>query len=165
MMNWIKILSFNVLKPLINSSPTLISINSISVQKRVSWRFNAASNNTTHLGLHIKCPQILRDCKKITHIKFRGNPSGGSHAFAADRRKDGPTDTSNFEPNSHTPCRAHAILRRCRVFRESPRCSRKYPNCYSYSLTDRCASDNNLRGNPRRSRKNPNAGMSPKCRL
>jgi len=35
------------------------------------------------------------------------------------------------------PCRAPAMLRQCRVLRESPRGSRKYPNCYSNSLTDR----------------------------
>ena len=76
------------------------------------------------------------------------------------------------------PCRAPALLRQCRVLRESPRDSRKYPNCYSNSLTDRLfssvllplftvvgmdrcedwyASDNNLRGTPRGSRKKPNA--------
>jgi hypothetical protein len=64
--------------------------------------------------------------------------------------------------------------------RGTPRGSRKYPNCYSNSLTDcpfcsvllplftvagmdRCeedwdASDNNLRGTARGSRKKPNAG-------
>jgi hypothetical protein len=31
--------------------------------------------------------------------------------------------------NSHIPCRAPAILRQCCVLRESPRGSRKYPNC------------------------------------
>jgi hypothetical protein len=31
--------------------------------------------------------------------------------------------------NSHIPCRAPALLRQCRVLRESPRGSRKYPNC------------------------------------
>jgi hypothetical protein len=31
--------------------------------------------------------------------------------------------------NSHMPCRAPAILRQCRVLRESPRGRRKYPNC------------------------------------
>jgi len=30
--------------------------------------------------------------------------------------------------NSHMPCRAPALLRRCRVLHESPRGSRKYPN-------------------------------------
>jgi hypothetical protein len=30
---------------------------------------------------------------------------------------------------SHIPCRAPAVLRHCRVLRESPRGSRKYPNC------------------------------------
>jgi hypothetical protein len=67
--------------------------------------------------------------------------------------------------NSYTPCRAPAILRQCRVLRESPRCSRKYPNCWSYTLTDWHASDNNLRGTPSGSRKKPNAGKSPTCRL
>jgi hypothetical protein len=42
--------------------------------------------------------------------------------------------------------RAPTILRQCRVLRESPRGSRKYPNCLSYSLTDWYASGNNLRG-------------------
>jgi hypothetical protein len=65
--------------------------------------------------------------------------------------------------NSHIPCRAPAILRQCRVVREIPRGSRKYPNCCSYSLTDWYASDN-LRGTPRVSRKKPNAGRSPTCR-
>jgi len=66
------------------------------------------------------------------------------------------------------------MLRQCRVLRESPCGSRKYPNCYFSSLTDRLplftdvgmdrceedwyASDNNLRGTPRGSRKKPNAG-------
>jgi len=104
--------------------------------------------------------------------------------------------------DSHIACRAHAApmplschavplihtghaaplparLRQCRVLRESPHGSRKYPNCYSNSLTDRLfcsvllplftvvgmdrceevwyASDNNLRGTPRGSRKKPNA--------
>jgi hypothetical protein len=67
--------------------------------------------------------------------------------------------------NSHMSCRSPAILRQCRVLRESPRGSRKYPNCYSYSLTDCNASDNNLRGTPRGSRKKPNAGRSRTCRL
>jgi len=31
--------------------------------------------------------------------------------------------------NSHMPYRAPALLRQCRVLRESPRGSRKYPNC------------------------------------
>jgi len=31
--------------------------------------------------------------------------------------------------NSHIQCRAPAVLRQCRVLRESPRGSRKYPNC------------------------------------
>jgi len=31
--------------------------------------------------------------------------------------------------NSHMPCRSPALLRQCRVLRESPRGSRKYPNC------------------------------------
>ena len=31
--------------------------------------------------------------------------------------------------NSHLPCRAPALLLQCRVLRESPRGSRKYPNC------------------------------------
>jgi hypothetical protein len=82
--------------------------------------------------------------------------------------------------NSHIPCRAPVLLRQCRVLRESPRGSRKYPKCYSNSLTDRLfcsvllplftvvgvdrcaedwyASDNNLRGTPRGSRKKQNAG-------
>jgi hypothetical protein len=67
--------------------------------------------------------------------------------------------------NSHMPCRAPAILRQCRVLRESPCGSRKYPNCQSYNLTYWYASDNNLRGTPHGSRKNPNAGRSPTCRL
>jgi hypothetical protein len=67
--------------------------------------------------------------------------------------------------NFHLPCRTAAILRQCRVFRESPRDSRKYPNCQPYSLTDWYASDNKLRGTPRGSRKQPNAGRSPTCRL
>jgi len=39
--------------------------------------------------------------------------------------------------NSHISCRALALLRQCRVLRESPLGSWKYPNCYSNSLTDR----------------------------
>jgi hypothetical protein len=31
--------------------------------------------------------------------------------------------------NSHLPCRTPALFRQCRVLRESPRGSRKYPNC------------------------------------
>jgi len=31
--------------------------------------------------------------------------------------------------NSHTPCRTTALLRECCVLRESPRSSRKHPNC------------------------------------
>jgi hypothetical protein len=33
-----------------------------------------------------------------------------------------------YRVNSHMPCHAPAILRQCRVLRESPRGSRKYPN-------------------------------------
>jgi hypothetical protein len=39
--------------------------------------------------------------------------------------------------NSHMPCRAPAVLRQCRVLRESPHGSRKYLNCQSRSLTER----------------------------
>jgi hypothetical protein len=67
--------------------------------------------------------------------------------------------------NSQMPCRAPAILRQCRVLRESSLGSHKYPNCCSYSLTDWYASDNNLSGTPLGSRKKPNAGRSPTCRL
>jgi hypothetical protein len=63
--------------------------------------------------------------------------------------------------NSHMPCRAPALFQQCCVLRESPRGSRKYPNCYSYSLTDWYASDNSLCG----SRKKPNAGKSSTCHL
>ena len=31
--------------------------------------------------------------------------------------------------NLHMPCHAPAMLRQCRVLRDSPRGSRKYPNC------------------------------------
>jgi hypothetical protein len=65
--------------------------------------------------------------------------------------------------NPHMPCRAPVILRQRRVLRENPRGSRKYPNCYTYSLTDWYASDNNLRGTPRGSGKKPKAGKSPTC--
>jgi hypothetical protein len=63
------------------------------------------------------------------------------------------------------PCRAPSILRQCRVLRVNPRGSRKYPNCLYYSLTDWCASDNNLRVTPRGTRKNPKASRSPTCCL
>jgi len=39
--------------------------------------------------------------------------------------------------NSHMLCRTPALLRQCRVVREIPRGSRKYPNFYSNNLTDR----------------------------
>jgi hypothetical protein len=39
--------------------------------------------------------------------------------------------------NSHMPCRAPALLRQCRVLRESSHGSQKYPNCQSRSLTER----------------------------
>jgi hypothetical protein len=67
--------------------------------------------------------------------------------------------------NSHIPCRAPAILRQCRVLRESPRGSRKYPNCLSYRFTGWYAFDNNLHGTPRSSRKKPKADRSSTCRL
>jgi hypothetical protein len=70
-----------------------------------------------------------------------------------------------LKANSHVSYRAPAILRQCHVLRESPRGIRKFPNYYSYSLTDWYASDNNLRGTPRGSRKKPNAGRSPTCRV
>jgi hypothetical protein len=67
--------------------------------------------------------------------------------------------------NSHMPSRVPAIPQHCRVLRESPRGSRKYPKCQSYSLTGWYASVNNLRKTPRGSRKKPNAGRSPTCSL
>ena len=80
--------------------------------------------------------------------------------------------------NSQMPYRAPAVLRQCRVLRESPRGSRKLIvqqfNTSSFFCSvllplfivvgmDCCeedwyASDNNLRGTPRGSRKKPNAG-------
>jgi hypothetical protein len=82
------------------------------------------------------------------------------------------------------PCRAHAVPLPCRAalihtchaaplpFSDSAVSFVKVrvvagnnPNCQSYSLTDWYASDNNLRGTPRGSRKKPNAGRSPICRL
>jgi hypothetical protein len=63
------------------------------------------------------------------------------------------------------PCRVHAVPL---PFSDSAlsfvKVRLKYPNCYSYSLTDWYASDNNLRGNPRDSRKQQNEGRSPTCR-
>jgi hypothetical protein len=50
-------------------------------------------------------------------------------------------------------CRAREILRQGSVLCESLRGSRKYLNELSHSLKDRYASDNNLRGTPRGSRK------------
>jgi hypothetical protein len=67
--------------------------------------------------------------------------------------------------DSHMPCRATAVFRQCRVLRESPRGNRKYPNCWSYSLTDWYASVNNFCGTPRGRRRKPKAGRSPTCRL
>jgi hypothetical protein len=76
--------------------------------------------------------------------------------------------------NSHMPCLSHAvplpcrapvIFRQCRALRESLCGRRKYATCWSYSLTDWCASDNKLCGTPRGNRKKPNAGRSPTCRL
>jgi hypothetical protein len=67
--------------------------------------------------------------------------------------------------NSNMECRAPAILRQCRVIRESPTGSRKCRNRKSYSLMDWYVSDNNLRGTPRGSRETTNAGRSPTCRL
>ena len=86
----------------------------------------------------------------------------------------------------HT-CHAAPLLRQCRVLRESPRGNRKYPNCQSNSMIhrlfcsvllplftvvgmDRCeedcyASDNNFRGTPHDSRKQPKAGRQPACSL
>jgi hypothetical protein len=85
--------------------------------------------------------------------------------------------------NSHMPRRAPVMLRQFHVLRESPRGSRKYPNCQSNSLTDRLfcsvllplftvvgmdrceedwyASDNNFCRTPRGSRKKPEAGKEP----
>jgi hypothetical protein len=65
--------------------------------------------------------------------------------------------------NSHMPCHAPAILRQFRVLRANQRGGRKYPNCWSCSLTDWYASVNNLRGTPRRSRKKPNVDRSHTC--
>jgi hypothetical protein len=67
--------------------------------------------------------------------------------------------------NSPIPCHAPALFRQCRVLRETPRGSRKYPNCYSYSLTGWYASGKSLRGTPRCSRKKPKAGTSSICRV
>ena len=89
--------------------------------------------------------------------------------------------------NSHMPCRSPALLQQCHVVRVSPGGSRKYSNCQSNSLKDRLfgsvpiphftvvgmvrceedwyASDNNLRGTPRGSRKKPNVGRQPTGRL
>ena len=39
--------------------------------------------------------------------------------------------------NSHMPCRALALLLQCRVLRECPHGSRKYPNCQSNTIIDR----------------------------
>ena len=39
--------------------------------------------------------------------------------------------------NSHMQCRAPALLRQCLILRECPHDSRKYPNCWSNSVTDR----------------------------
>ena len=80
--------------------------------------------------------------------------------------------------NSHMPCRAPAMLRQCCVLRESLRGSRsellvqQFNRCLFCSVLlplftvagmDHCeedwyASDNNVRGTPRGSRKKPNAG-------
>jgi hypothetical protein len=38
---------------------------------------------------------------------------------------------------THMPCHAPALLRQCRVLRESPHGSRKYPNCQSRSVIER----------------------------
>jgi hypothetical protein len=60
--------------------------------------------------------------------------------------------------NTHMLCRDPAIPRQSRVLRESPRCRRKYPNYYP-------ATGNSLLETPLGSRKKPNAGRSPICRL
>jgi hypothetical protein len=67
--------------------------------------------------------------------------------------------------NSHVPCRTPAILQQCHGLCESPCGSQKYPNCYSYGLTDWYVPDNNLRGTLRCSGKKLNVGRSPICRL
>jgi hypothetical protein len=114
----------------------------------------------------------------------------GAALIRAHRRTDGLDDAKGGFTHSMScpcrayavplPCRAPALFQQCIVLRESPRGSRKYPNCQSNSVTDclfcsvllplftvagmdRCeenwyASDNKLRGTPRGSRKKPSAG-------
>jgi hypothetical protein len=80
-----------------------------------------------------------------------------------------PTAPCSLKAKPHMPCHAHAVpmpccapavLQQCRVLRESPRGSRKYPNCYSHRLTDWYTSDTNLNGTLRGSRKKPNVSRS-----
>jgi hypothetical protein len=89
-----------------------------------------------------------------------------------------------LKTNSHIPCRAHALplprrvalIHTCHAaplpFSDSAVSFVKVRvvagNIRTASatvLTDWYASDNNLRGNPRGSRKEPNAGRSPICRF
>jgi hypothetical protein len=68
-------------------------------------------------------------------------------------------------PSPTLPCHDPANLGQCRVLRESPRGSQKYPNCWFYSSKEWYTSDNNLHGTPRGSQKKLNAGRTPTCHL
>jgi hypothetical protein len=63
------------------------------------------------------------------------------------------------------PCRAHAIVRQCRVLREILVVAGNIRTASPTVLTGCNASHNNLRGTPRGNQKKPNAGRSSTCRL
>lgn len=68
-----------------------------SYEDRALWRSNAACNNQTYLRLQVRCPIISTDFnqtgisrqifKHTPKIKFHGNPSSSSLAYAL--RADG----------------------------------------------------------------------------
>jgi hypothetical protein len=73
--------------------------------------------------------------------------------------------TLSFKANSHMPCRAHAVPLPCRAALIHTGHAAPLPFSDSAVSFVKYASDNNLRGTPGGSRKKPNTGRSPTCRL
>jgi hypothetical protein len=101
----------------------------------MGWSSVLLENEVFWIFTHLRKKPVLRNwvhlfesrCTLNTTVKADSHIACRAHAVPLPRRA----------VNSHMPCRAPAMLRQCRVLRESPHGSRKYPNCESYSLTDR----------------------------
>jgi hypothetical protein len=122
---WISTVEFNV------KSPVTSQLYALTLHE-LTWREDSVSPAIHFIGISRSYRVSIRrthiDGGEIKFFPLGSSVNSRTNTVKADSHI---ACRSPVMPciNSHMPCRAPALFQQCRVLRESPRGSRKYPNC------------------------------------